>query len=89
MCIASDTLGVSKKGGLTMPKPIALLAIYDRLLHEDVFTIAELTEECRCSRRTCLRYLKDIRQYLQRFKGMTVVYLRSRKGFVLRPCKKA
>lgn len=66
-----------------MTKSIALLVIYDRLLRKEPITIEALSELCDRSRRTCLRYIKDIRYFLKKYKNTNLLYDRKKKFFLL------
>ncbi len=71
-----------------MDKSTALLFIYDTLIEEKPLTISELCETCDCSRRTALRYIKNVRKYLLNYHNQVIAYDRKKKTFLLSNPKK-
>ena len=49
----------------TMKKVYAMLMVYDMLLTGEKFTIDSLCSALNYSRRTCLRYIKELRTYFE------------------------
>ena len=48
-----------------MKKVYAMLMVYDMLLTGEKFTIDSLCSALNYSRRTCLRYIKELRTYFE------------------------
>ena len=48
-----------------MKKTSAILIIYEMLENNVVFMLKDLEEKLNCSRRTAIRYLNEIRDYLK------------------------
>ncbi|MCI1734263.1 MAG: HTH domain-containing protein [Bacilli bacterium] len=71
-----------------MKKSFSLLIIYDLLLSKSPFQLNTLVEMLHCSRRTCLRYLKDIRSYFAKCcPNRRIVYLPKKHSFYLEETK--
>lgn len=71
-----------------MDKPSAILLIYDTLLEERPLTIDEISKNFECSRRTSLRYIKNVRKYLLQYHHKTVAYDRKKNTFIVKDPKK-
>ncbi len=71
-----------------MDKSTAVLFIYDTLTNEKPLTISELCETCDCSRRTAIRYIKNVRSYLQDYLNQPISYDRKKKTFFIAKEKK-
>lgn len=67
-----------------MDKSTAILIIYDTLMSQKPLTISELSEACDCSRRTSLRYVKNVRKYLLQYHNLAVVFDRKKKTFLIK-----
>ncbi len=62
-----------------------LLVVYDMVLSGRSYQIKDLVERSGCSRRTCFRYLKCIREHLERKGGpYQLVYDRKLRKYELR-----
>lgn len=68
-----------------MRKATALLLLYDMIQTKTSFQLKDLMEKMKCSRRTSLRYIGDIRVYLKQYRpGWELVYDGSKRTFVLK-----
>lgn len=52
-----------------MEKTFAILIIYDLLITGDEFNINSLCEKLNVSRRTCFRYMNDLKKYFKLHKN--------------------
>lgn len=66
-----------------MKKSIAVLWIYDALTSNERLNIEQLMEACDCSRRTCLRYIKDLRDYLKKYRKKNLIFERKKNSFTI------
>lgn len=67
-----------------MKKYFAMLMIYDALEKKVPFTIKDIEEKCGANRRTCFRYVHDIKDYIREtYPNQDVVYDRKNKTFHL------
>lgn len=67
-----------------MKKSYVVLVIYEMLQEGKPFTTKYLENALGCTRRTCVRYIKEIKEYLKKRKpDMEVVYKAKEKSFVL------
>ncbi len=67
-----------------MKKVHAVLTIYDYLLNKKSFKTRDIEQLTGCSNRTCVRYIKDIRTYLEQSgQNVALVYSKQLKSFVL------
>lgn len=65
-----------------MEKTFAILVIYDLLIKGDEFNINTLCDKLNVSRRTCLRYMGDLKEYFKIFKeNKKVLYDKKRNSF--------
>lgn len=65
-----------------MEKTFAILVIYDLLIDGDEFNINTLCDKLNVSRRTCLRYMGDLKEYFKEFKeNKKVLYDKRRNTF--------
>ena len=65
-----------------MDKTFAILLIYDLLVKGDDFNINTLCSKLNVSRRTCLRYMGDLKEYFYTFKeNKKVLYDKKKNTF--------
>lgn len=65
-----------------MDKTFAILLIYDLLLQGEEFNISTLCEKLNVSRRTCLRYMGDLKEYFYTFKdNEKILYDKKKNSF--------
>lgn len=68
-----------------MKKSYAILVIYDLLENSEPFQVKDMESKLGCSRRTCLRYTKDIKDYLREYQpGKSLVYDRKNQTITIR-----
>lgn len=67
-----------------MKKSYAILFIYEKLNNGEYFKIADLEAELKCSRRTALRYMADVKGYYKTMHpNKMVAYYKINKSFKL------
>lgn len=70
--------------GVFMKKSYAILEIFDDLLNEKEITITDIQEKYDCSRRTALRYIRDIKDFLSvNHKELRLYYDKMKKTFLI------
>lgn len=69
-----------------MKKVYAILLVYEMINSGEKFMVEDLEKKLGCSRRTCLRYLKDVKTFYRLYhKDETIVYDGKKKSFILVP----
>jgi len=85
LCALFITISQEEDQVSVMKKSYAILVVYDSLRNKKSFQVKDMEKELGCSRRTCLRYTKDIKDYLSIYHPeLTLFYDRKKQSFLLK-----